>query len=88
MIAANPAALATIRDDAANSMARVAAIRELEALDAADVVHTRTQGQTPGIIIVISPRENTALEPAPAAVIEHAPRADAEPVFDPDRPVS
>ncbi len=84
----NELALRRVRDTSENGMAVIGAVRGLEDLDAADVVQTRNQGQTPGVVIVITaPRENTLPEPVPVAAIEHAPPADAEPVFDPNRPV-
>jgi hypothetical protein len=65
---ANEGALQTIRDTAANSMARVAAIRTLEALD--EEASTRPPGTaTPGVIIRIVHQVSA---PAPR-IIEHDP---------------
>jgi hypothetical protein len=94
--AGNELSLKSIRDTAQNSMARIAAVRRLEDLDAADIIQSRAQGQTPGVVIVISsPRENTASEPAvpvtidarPMPAIEDGPRRDSagNPVFSPTR---
>src|SRR5690348_11586368 len=46
--AGNEGALARVRDTAANSMARVAAVRALEQLDADDTAHTSPTADKPG----------------------------------------
>lgn len=73
LIAANPAALRDIRDGAANTMARVAAIRELEALDAVDTGRTGAR-ETPGIVISIV----TPTPPSPVTTIDAQPIAELE----------
>jgi hypothetical protein len=93
---ANESTLARVRDTSENGMAVIAAVRGLEDLDAAEIAQTRTQGQTPGVVIVISsPRDNTAPAPAPAPMIdarpmptiEDGPRRDSagNPIFNPNR---
>jgi hypothetical protein len=78
LIAANPAALADIRDNAENQMARVASVRELNSMDAAEVVQSRSQGVTPGITIIVEQPRAAPLEPKPVApMIEHDPRQDS-----------
>jgi hypothetical protein len=91
--AGNELALRRVRDRSENGMAVIGAVRGLEDLDEHEVVQSRGQGQTPGIVIVISPpRENIAPEPvttiehSQAPELERAPRFDAngDPVFDPN----
>jgi hypothetical protein len=59
----NELALRSIRDTAQNSMARIGAARMLEDLAEREVVQTRTQQTSPGIVIqIVTARP----EPAPA----------------------
>jgi hypothetical protein len=51
----------------------VASVRALEDLSEAEVVQSRNQGQTPGVVIVIHPPSFT---PAPASI----PTLDAQPI--------
>jgi hypothetical protein len=72
---ANEAVLADIRQNALNSMARVAAVRALQELDAEDhPIHRRGEAISPHVTIVIR------TDPAPIPkVIEHVP-AELEPL--------
>jgi hypothetical protein len=85
--AANEYALRKVRDESANGMSVVASVRALQDLSEAEVEQSRNQGVTPGITIHIIQPPAPAIEPQRVAAIEHAPHADAEPVFDPSRPV-
>jgi hypothetical protein len=82
LIAANPAALADIRDNAENQMARVASVRELNSMDAAEVTQSRSQGVTPGVVINIV-HSAPAPRPEPKAVepleLEQPRQVDDEP---------
>lgn len=92
--AGNEGALKRVRDTSENGMATVAAIRQLEAIDETDAERGRGTAPSPGIVINIIRRDDTAPEPAPAPVtidarpmpaIEDRPRRDsaANPVFNP-----
>jgi hypothetical protein len=85
--AGNESALKRVRDTSENGMAVIGAVRGLEDLDVAEAVQSRGTQQTPGIVInILSPaRAVPTIDAQPVAALEHAPRADAEPVFDPDR---
>jgi hypothetical protein len=79
--AGNESALKRVRDTSENGMAVIGAVRGLEDLDEREVVQSRSQGATPGVVIVISPpRENIASELAPAVTT-----IDAEPITEPER---
>jgi len=70
----NEAALQKIRDTAANTMSRVAAIRELQAISAETVVRPSPSG-SPGLVIRIIP----ATGPPPAALTESPRTIDVTP---------
>jgi hypothetical protein len=75
----NEAALAAIRDGGQNAAASVRAVLALEQIDAVDSINSRTDGNTPGVVIVIS-----APRPAPEPVIDAKPVAvehSPDPVF-------
>jgi hypothetical protein len=93
LCAANEACLRDIRNTAVvNTMARVAAIRQLELIDEADAVHARVQDESPGVVIQIIAAPKPASEPAkidamPPMLDAAGRKVDAvgNPVFDPHR---
>jgi hypothetical protein len=80
--AANFHRLTELRDQDSNMNAAVKAVTVLEELDAEATARPLHQ-PSPGIVIHIVSREPAT----PTPTIEHTPHADAEPVFDPGRPV-
>jgi hypothetical protein len=71
--AGNPVALKTIRDTSGKAMARVQAVRTLEAIEETTVAKTggRDRLQAPGIVIVIEQRDGSTarvIGPPPAII--------------------
>jgi len=78
----NPEALRKVRDESANGMAVVQAVRALEGLDDADDAMHRAPRQAAGITIVIETPGAGARVLNPAPVLEHEPDQHAWPSVD------
>jgi hypothetical protein len=85
LCAGNPAALKDIRDNSANSMARVAAIRQAEImkLDLDNPARNAVQQPAPGLVVVIQSSDGAVRQfpqaPAPLT-IEHDQLPELEPL--------